>query len=283
MSGPRSPGPIGAALLALALACGPEATTRENAQTGPAGPPEVAPPSLPIPTVADACRGRGTVGDEELEAVPPDARLVAAIDLRADDLDDALDRLEAWTRDEGARVPVVVGLTLSQIGFQTRWIRDLLGRRGIGLESALLLIAPGGESIWLWRIACDLGPLQRALEADGSLRIRALASGGVIAEPRDPSAFPFDLVLTAGDRMGLVPAGRGVDLLRWLGRKSAAAGPLGDASAEAPAALLSALEDAPLRVVIAERSDHGMVITPSGESPSARLRVTGSAVQRVDP
>src|SRR5690606_37276843 len=100
-----------------------------------------------------------------------------------------------------------------------------------------------------------------------------------IAEPRDPAAFPFDLVLTAGDRMALLPAGRGVSLLRWLGRGGAPE-PLAAAGDEAPAELLARTEAAAVRVVIADRSEHGVAVTPSGGAPIAgRLRVTDAAIE----
>lgn len=274
---------LGAGL--LAAACGPfapaggDAGRRDDAPNEATAPtPDGAPPT-PAPTIAEACRGAGLVGPEVIADLPADVRLAVVVDLRAADLGPALDRVEAWAEGEGARIPVVAQLALQQLGFQVRGIAGLLRARGLELDALALLIAPGGESIWLWQIACDAPPLGRALEAAWDLRIRALAAGGMIAEPRDPAAFPFDVLLAAGDRMALVPAGKGTALLRWLGR--VAAPPLGaSATDETPPEVLARLGPAAVRLVIADRSAQGIAVTPSGEAPIAGgLRVTGEVIE----
>ncbi|MCB9705604.1 MAG: hypothetical protein H6711_27310 [Myxococcales bacterium] len=261
--------------LALALACGvPAAGVDERASPAPSEePPE--PAATPALELAAACEGPPQrIGG--LEELPGDLRLAALIDAGAPDLDVSIARLEGWARGEGGgdgvgEAPIVAGLALSQLGLQLAMLRALLDPLDLRPPEILLLQGPGGETIWLWRQACDLERVRALYGERWGLRTRSLV-GGVIGEAIDPTAFAFDLLLLPGDRQALVPAGRGLDLLRWLTAPRPAATGLGVSTEGEPAgALLGALEAAPIRVLIGARAPRGQVLTPEGAAADPLL------------
>ncbi|MCA9660204.1 MAG: hypothetical protein KC486_17800, partial [Myxococcales bacterium] len=242
--------------------------------------------------------------------LPNDLRIAARIDLESADLEAALGHLERWAAtpsvdvgdsdsesdgDEGGTdgptgaaadepragqgglppPPLVAGLALSQVGFQVKHIRELLGGLGFAPPELLLLQDPEGAVVWMWRLPCDLADLQALVEGGWELRLRTLVRGA-IAEPREPARFPFDLLLLPGDRLALVPAGQGLRLLRWLsgGAPRPSLGP--EASGEPPSDALASLEAAAIRLVVELRVG-GVFSLGSAGAQGERLLVRATA------
>ncbi|HFE45864.1 MAG TPA: hypothetical protein ENJ18_10310 [Nannocystis exedens] len=295
----RRSGKIGAygwlGLLLTALACGDPAPKEESIRSGADPKPASAVDSIapaPAEDAARACDGqRGAALEEPLE-LPGDLRFVARIDLRDADVPVALGHLESWARDdadrsattataERAAPPIVVGLALSQVGFQVTHLRGILGTVGMDPPEVLLLQGPDGDLVWIWRLPCDLDRL-RTLLADGfGLRMRTLVSG-VIGEPVDAARFPFDLLVLPGDRLALVPAGKGRRALRWLRGEAPRVPGLGaeEPVEEHPQALLSGLDPAPVRLVIAGRVGGALTLRPGSTVATTMLvRVDAAGLQ----
>lgn len=269
-------------LFACALACGDPPSGERPAL--PAEPLVSAAPA----DAATACEGqRGAALEEPLE-IPSDLRLVARIDLSHTELPAALDHLERWARDDTDRStntisgdrsppPIVAGLALSQVEFQVAHLRNILAKVGMEPPEVLLLQEPGGNIVWIWHLPCDLDRLRSLLAAGFGLRMRTLVSG-VIGEPVDATRFPFDLLLLPGDRLALVPAGKGRKTLRWL-RGDALQVPglvVPKPAEERPQALLSGLSPAPVRLVIAGKVGGALTLRPGSTAATTMLVRVGA-------
>ncbi len=287
-------------LVAIAFACGDPAPKGQSSaavadDSRPVVPADSAVAAAPADAAA-ACEGqRGAALEEPLE-IPSDLRFVARIDLRHTDLPAALEHLETWARDDADRSadrsadgaveessppPIVAGLALSQVGFQVAHLRGVLGRVGMDPPEVLLLQGPGGDVVWIWRLPCDLDRLRSLLVAGFGLRMRTLVSG-VIGEPVDAARFPFDLLVLPGDRLALVPAGKGRRVLRWLrGDAPQVPGLVAPKPAEErPQALLSGLEPAPVRLVIAGKVGGALALRPGLAAATTMLvRVDAEGLQ----
>jgi hypothetical protein len=303
----RSAAFVALVAVVVAAAC-PKPEARVDAQTRGATVPAEAPPRARDEAPRDAaaaCEGRRGAPLEEPLELPGDLRIAARIDLESADLEAALAHLERWAAAPGGAdtdsdgvgeetgfgddapgagegglppPPLVAGLALSQIGFQVRHIRDLLGTLGFAPPELLLLQDPEGAVVWLWRLPCDLPGLQALVEEGWGLRLRTLVSGAV-AEPREPARFPFDLLLLPGDRLALVPAGQGLRLLRWLSGGSPRPSLAPEAIAEPPSDALASLEAAAIRLVLELRVGGAFTLgsAAAGAQAGARLLVRATA------
>lgn len=255
---------LGFLLVGVGLACGPGSAdparkdmSAADATTAGEGPPPAEPRDA-----STICEGRAALADPAVS--PVDARLLVALDLDAEALGEALDRVEAWAGDAVSGAPMVAGLALSQLGFQLGLVRASLDEIGVRPSGVLVLQAPGGELVWIVHLRCDLDGLRGLVEARWRLRTRTTV-GGMIAEAPADGPFAHDVLVLADDRLALAPRGRGAAVLRWL----IGAGPVrslgaAPASAAVPGEVLAALPAAPVRALVAGEGGGGLVIPGSG-------------------
>ncbi|MCA9711375.1 MAG: hypothetical protein KDK70_36385, partial [Myxococcales bacterium] len=183
--------------------------------------------------------------------VPADTPAVASIRLDDPTLASALDALGEHTRAPGHGLPIPLALSLGQWSWQVPLLVSTLRAAGFAPAELTFVASADGAHAWIWRNTCDLDPTLAHVEEAWSVELRRTVDAvvGTPAPAADAPAFPHDVLILPGDRMALVPAGRGSSVLARLSRP-APAPRLGAGATQTAGQRLDALEPAPVRLVV---------------------------------
>jgi hypothetical protein len=206
---------------------------------------------------------------------------VASIALDEPALPGALAALAEHVRAPGHGLPIPLAFSLGQWSWQIPVLVATLRQAGFR-PAELVLVRDEVDAAWVWRSTCDLDEAVERIEAAWSVEARRTVEG-MIATPRPAAAdgapaFPYDVLLLPGERMALVPAGRGSAMLDRFGRPAPALG-LSGAPATTAGRRLDALVPAPVRLVVLGRG----LLDPTAataEHEVLALRATAEGVER---
>lgn len=271
-------------LLALGLACHPAHGSRAPADgtTSDASPADADDGASrePEPAAADPAPC-GPAGErfEDHAWVPAGAGAVASIEVDAPELPGALQALAEHVRAPGHGLPIPLAFSLGQWSWQVPMLVTTLRHAGFR-PAELVLVRDELDAAWVWRSTCDLDDAVARIEAAWSVEARRTVEG-IIATPRPaagdgPPAFPYDVLLLPGERMAVVPAGRGSAVLDRFGRPAPAVG-LAGATAATAGRRLDALAPAPVRLVVLGRGLLDPAAT-TAEHEALTLRATAAGV-----
>lgn len=261
------------ALVVLALACG----CPHGRGPGDEGPPD--PTDAPTTDAPPTDEGsepelpRCGDGDEhvrDLHVVPREAVLVGAIDLRADGLASALEKLRDHVGNAG--LPVRAAFALGQWHWQVPLLVDTLGRRGLVTGELVALAMDDGLGGWVLPLGCTQDEAIATVRAHGA-EVQDAGAIAVVAAVHDETAW--DLVIGPGSIATLAAAGRGRELVARLGPGAPPTSPAPPSAAER----LAAIEAAPVRVVVLA---HGFTTSGTLADGTARaLRASADAIDDV--
>jgi hypothetical protein len=272
----------GASLLVLGLACHPASARPPDAgTTAAASSADTRGQRPPAPTAAEPVPC-GPAGErfEDHGWVPAGAAAVASVEVDAPALPAALGALAEHVRAPGHGLPIPLAFSLGQWSWQIPALVATLGQAGFH-PAELVLVRDEVDAAWVWRSTCDLDEAVARIEAAWSVRARRTVEG-IIATPGPAAAagtpaFPYDVLLLPGERMAVVPAGRGSAVLGRLGRPAAVIG-LSGAPVASAGRRLDALAPAPVRLVVLGRG----LLDPAAataDHEALALRATADGVQ----
>jgi hypothetical protein len=197
----------------------------------------------------------------------------------AAELPAALRVLAEHVRAPGHGLPIPLSFSLGQWSWQIPALAAMLRQVGFRPAELVFVSDDAAESAWLWHSTCDLDEAVERIEAAWSVEARRTVDG-LVASPRtgaDGPAFPYDVLMLPGDRIALVPAGRGSAMLGRLGRPAPTVG-LGGASVATAGRRLDDLEPAPVRLVVLGRALLDPA-APAADHQTRALRVTDQGVE----
>jgi len=259
-------------------ACGPSGAT---------APPEPTPvdttPSEPAPPSQALC-GEPGLGFEEHAWAPADASAVASIRLDDPELSASLSALGEFTRGTDHGLPIPLALSLGQWSWQVPLLVATLHDAGFEPAELTFVASDDAAHAWVVRSTCDLDEAIERMEDAWGVQTRRSVDGVVGTAPPptdDTPAFPYDVLLLPGDRLALVPAGRGLSALARFGRPAPTRG-LGVTAPQTAGRRVDVLPPAPVRLVVLGLS---LVAPTEGHTPGdARgLRVDAQGVTEATP
>lgn len=262
-------------LAALALACTAAAWGVAGCTNDPAQ-GEEGPRPTPVPTASTTAAtstidpaaeaDSGAVADadpeclegsrfENLDWIPP-SRFALWIDRSAEEGAAALAAAPQAAKSEA--LPIFARFEFDQLAFGLPALDIVLG--GLDLAPAELLLVHDADGIagWMTPAPCDYEGLMARAESRWGMTWRRGVSSQV-GRASDASGLPFDLVLLEGERMAVVPQGRGQASARWL------RGEVADLVEARPGEALEAIPAAPLRLVL-----RGAALGTEAENAGAR-------------
>lgn len=228
------------------------------------------------PASATVCGEPGTTFEDHAWA-PADAPAIASLRLDDPDLVPALAALSAFARAPGHGLPIPLALSLGQWSWQVPLLQATLRDAGFEPAELTFVASDAAAHAWIWRSTCDLDQAVERIERAWSVRTRRTVDAvvGIPAPVGDDLAFPYDVLLLSGERIALVPAGRGsAELSRLGGRGSSGVG-LG--AAPTAGRRLDQLDAAPIRLVALGLALVDPSAPPAGDARA--LRVTARGVE----
>ncbi|MEM9458270.1 MAG: hypothetical protein AAGF11_29105 [Myxococcota bacterium] len=206
---------------------------------------------------------------------------MASIRLDATDLAATLTTLGAHVRAPGHGLPIPLALSLGQWSWQVPLLASTLDAAGFAPGELTFVASDDAAHAWVWRSTCDLDEILARIESAWAVRTRrtTLAVIGTPAAPPDGPAFPYDVLVLPGERLALVPAGRGSTVLtRWT---RPAPAPSVGGTVKTAGRRLDELAPAPVRLVVQGLALVDAAATTAGDVHT--LRITAQGVVPADP
>ncbi len=258
-------------------ACAPTVVT-----TPPDPTPVDAAPSEPSPPAAPPTCGEPDLVFDEHAWAPIDAPAVASIRLDDPESSASLSALGEFTRGPDHGLPIPLALSLGQWSWQVPLLVTTLHDAGFEPAELTFVASDDGANAWVFRSTCDLDETIERIEDAWGVRTRRSVEGVVGTAPvgaDDAPVFPYDVLLLPGDRLALVPAGRGSSALARFGRPAATGG-LGVTAPQTAGRRVDGIDPAPVRLVVLGLS---LVAPTAGHTPgdARALRVDGQGVSEV--